>query len=149
MIKTISIIGGGQMGSRISLACAMGGFKVRVYDKNPDFKQSTPKNIQYFVDYLKATNRINDFQIKNIKNFISYHDDLESTLKDSDLVSESILEDIDAKKAVWAEISKLAAKNTILTTNTSSLMPSSFADVISQKRTFAPFIFMIFLMLES
>ena len=40
--KTISIIGGGQMGSRISLACAMGGFKVRVYDKNPDFKQSTP-----------------------------------------------------------------------------------------------------------
>ncbi len=141
MIKTISIIGGGQMGSRISLACAMNGFKVKVYDKNPEFKQSTPKNIQYFIDYLQASDRINEFQIKNVKNSVSYHDDLESALKDSDLVSESILEDIDAKKAVWSEISKYAAKNTILTTNTSSLMPSSFSSVISNKANFCAFHF--------
>lgn len=141
MIKTVSIIGGGQMGSRISLACAMNGFKVKVYDKNPDFKKSTPQNIQYFVDYLKETNRINEFQIKNLKNSITYHDSMESVLKDSQLVSESILEDIEAKKAVWSEISKYASKDTILTTNTSSLMPSSFSDVISNKANFCAFHF--------
>ena len=119
MIKTITIIGGGQMGSRIGLACAMNGFKVKIYDKNPDFQNTTPTNIQYFIDYLKKSDRISDFQQKNASNNISYHTDLSEALSGSDLVSESIVEDPEAKRSVWSEISKLAASDTILTTNTS------------------------------
>jgi 3-hydroxybutyryl-CoA dehydrogenase len=141
MIKTITIIGGGQMGSRISLACAMNGFTVKVYDKNPEFKKTMPQTIQYFIDYLQETDRITAPQIQNVAHNISYHNDLSSALEGSDLVSESILEDIDAKKAVWSQIDKLADKNTILSTNTSSLMPSSFADVIEKKSNFCAYHF--------
>ena len=141
MIKTITIIGGGQMGSRIGLACAMNGFKVKIYDKNPDFQNTTPTNIQYFIDYLKKSDRISDFQQKNASNNISYHTDLSEALSGSDLVSESIVEDPEAKRSVWSEISKLAASDTILTTNTSSLLPSSFADVVDNRAHFCAFHF--------
>lgn len=129
------------MGSRISLACAMNGFTVKVYDKNPDFKKSMPQNIQYFIDYLKKTDRITASQIQNVANSISYHDDLADALESSDLVSESIIESIEVKKEVWSEIDKLSGKDTILSTNTSSLMPSSFADVVKKKSNFCAYHF--------
>lgn len=141
MIKNISIIGGGQMGSRISLACAMNGFKVKVYDKAPNFDKRTSENIQYFTDYLRSTNRINSEQAEKVRDNISFHNSLSEALKGADLVSESILEDLDAKRSVWSEISNLADGDTILTSNTSSLLPSSFADVIRRKENFCAFHF--------
>lgn len=141
VIKNISIIGGGQMGSRIGLACAMNGFSVKIYDKNPDFKKFTPENIQYFIDYLKQTNRISDDQVSKVKSLVSYHTDLKEAVEGADLVSESILEDVQAKKEIWAEISACVSPSTIMTTNTSSLLPSMFSDAVKNKENFCAFHF--------
>ena len=101
----------------------------------------TPENIQYFIDYLKQTNRITDEQVSKVKSLVSYHTDLKEAVEGADLVSESILEDVQAKKEIWAEISACVSPSTIMTTNTSSLLPSMFSDAVKNKENFCAFHF--------
>ena len=55
---------------------------------------------------------------------------------DADLVSESVTEDLYLKKKVWAQFGSLCPQPTIFTTNTSSLLPSLFAEETGRPERF-------------
>ena len=52
------------------------------------------------------------------------------------MVSESVIENIDIKKAFYTDLVKCVDNDTIITTNTSYLLPSQFLDVIEQPSHF-------------
>ena len=61
--------------------------------------------------------------------------DYASGVADVDFVIESVAENLDIKKSVWAEVEHAAPKDAILSTNTSGLSPTALQSVLKKPRT--------------
>jgi 3-hydroxyacyl-CoA dehydrogenase len=67
---------------------------------------------------------------------ISYTTDLEAAGRDADLVSESVPENPKIKEQVYGSLNKYCPAHTIFTTNTSTLLPSQFAEATGRPARF-------------
>lgn len=126
-IKNVTIAGAGTLGSQIAWQTAFKGFNVTVYDA---FEKSIKRGKQYhqqFAKLFKVTRGVSQEEINQTLARISYTTNLEEAVKDADLISESIPEDLEIKKVFYVELSTLAPEKTIFTTNSSTLLPSQFA----------------------
>ncbi|WP_222165436.1 3-hydroxyacyl-CoA dehydrogenase NAD-binding domain-containing protein [Edaphocola aurantiacus] len=123
-MMNIGIVGCGAMGNGIAQVAAMAGHTVVVYDNNAaaldKARQSTEKTLQKLAEKGKIT----DAQALLAQ--YTYSSDL-AALKDSGLIIEAIIENLDIKKAVFAQLEALVQDSCILASNTSSLSIASIA----------------------
>ncbi|WP_202615977.1 3-hydroxyacyl-CoA dehydrogenase NAD-binding domain-containing protein [Edaphocola flava] len=123
-MMNIGIVGCGAMGNGIAQVAAMAGHTVVVYDNNAaaldKARQSTEKTLQK----LAEKGKIADAQALLAQ--YTYSSDL-AALKDSGLIIEAIIENLDIKKAVFAQLEALVQDSCILASNTSSLSIASIA----------------------
>ncbi len=129
-IKNVTVAGAGVMGSQISWQTAFNGFDVTVYDP---FEKGLEAGKGLHQTYAKAfveEGRGTQEQVQAALKRISYSTNMENAFANADLVSESVPEDIKIKKEFWHDVSRIVRDDTILTTNTSSLLPSDLVDVI-------------------
>lgn len=140
-INNILILGSGTLGLRIGLACALNNYKVAIYDIDAKAFASAKKTqtdlLKILVKAQTYTQNQADTAIKNIR----FTTDAQEASKDIDMVSESVTENIDIKKKVWQQFGKLCPPKTIFTTNTSSLLPSLYAEDTGRPSLFCAFHF--------
>lgn len=135
-IKNILILGGGTMGQKISIQCAMYGFSVVIYDINDEILADTKKVVEKTTARYQKTGVIKDADISPILARITYSSNLEEAAKNADLVNESVPEDPALKARVFAQLHTICPQHTIFTTNTSTLLPSMFADKTGRPERF-------------
>jgi len=135
-VRTILIIGAGTMGSQIALQCAMHGFEVNLYDISDDALEKGVRLIHGYLDSFVAQGALTSSQVLAIMGRIHPTPDAQ-TAAQADLVSESVPEDPQLKGKVFAQFNALCPPHTIFTTNTSSLVPSMFAQATGRPERFA------------
>lgn len=140
-IRKIGIIGAGNLGTRIALQAAISGFEVSVYDIHEKSLRGSLLSMKKLLAHLTRTNYLTEQEGVLALESISFSQNLTETLKEIDLISESVVEDVDIKTSVWKEIGELAPAHTIFTTNTSYLLPSQFAEVTGRPEKFCAFHF--------
>lgn len=135
-IQNILILGSGTLGLRIALASALGGFKVVIYDIREEvFVQAKKIQSQLIKALVKENVFSQEDALKAIQNQ-TFTTDAIFAAENADLVSESVTEDLELKKKVWTQFGKLCPAHTIFTTNTSSLLPSLFAEETGRPKRF-------------
>ena len=119
-IKKIGVVGGGIMGGGIAQVSAQAGYEVVMSEINDELLN-------------KGLAGINSILTRNVEKGRMSQEDKDATLarikgttntkdfSDCDLVIEAIIENMDLKKKVFAELDKVCPKHTILATNTSCL----------------------------
>lgn len=140
-IKNILILGSGTLGLRIGLQSAICGFNTTIYDIHADAFVSAKKIQTSILKNLIERNIITIEQSIEIKNRIIFTTDALKAATGADFVSESVVEDLEIKKKVWAQFAQLCPPHTIFTTNTSYLMPSQFANETGRPERFCAFHF--------
>ncbi len=119
-IKRVGIIGSGIMGSGIAETAAGSGFEVVLRSRSQNTADATvagmEKSLNRQVDKGKKTADERDA----ILGRVTATSDLGS-LKDADLVIESVVEDLAVKKLLFNELDRICGDDTILATNTSTL----------------------------
>ncbi len=135
-IKNILILGSGTLGLRIALASALNGYKVVIYDiKEEAFVQA--KKIQgNLIKILEKAGTISDQDAEKALQNQTFTTDAKQAAANADLVSESVTEDLEIKKKVWKQFGELCPEKTIFTTNTSSLLPSLYAEATGRPERF-------------
>lgn len=127
-INNITVIGAGNMGHQISTLCAIQGFKTVCMDTN----EQTLKKSENFVDtYLNGRvekNKMSELQAKNARNRIQFTSNLQYSLENSDFVIEAIVELLDIKRKLFAQLDEYAPKHAILATNSSAIVSSKLAN---------------------
>ena len=127
-VKKILVVGAGNMGAGIAQLFAQQGFESVISDISLDLstgaKTRIEKGLQKRVEQAKLT----EDQKNSVLSRISAAGDL-SPARECDFVIESVLEDIEIKRKVFAELDKLARPDVILATNTTSLSISAMAEV--------------------
>lgn len=152
-MKKIVIIGGGVLGSQIAFQSAYCGFDVTIWLRSEGSIQRTKEKLAMVKqEYIDAINLMNTEKGKSFNNWcrgiadvddfnvdkcletvkkafesINLELNLESAIKDADLIVESMAEDFDAKKDFYKMMAPLVNSNTIVVTNSSTLLPSKLA----------------------
>ncbi len=126
-VKKILVVGAGNMGAGIAQLCAQQGFEAVITDISLDLstraKALIDKGLQKRVDKAKLTAD----QKNSVLSRISTAGDL-SPSRECDFVIECVLEQMEIKRKVFAELDKLARPDVILATNTTSLSISAIAE---------------------
>lgn len=127
-VKTVGVIGAGNMGHQISTLCALHGYKTTV----TDVSEVTLKNAEKFVDkYLPGRvekGRLTQDEADQARANIAFTGSLEDAVKDADFIIEAAVEVLDIKRQLFADMDKMAPAHTILATNSSAIVSSKIAD---------------------
>ncbi len=136
-IKKVCFVGAGTMGCYNSLVAALAGFSTVVYDiKSETLKQVQAKQAQYGT-ILIASGYVSQSQVDIAIASVVCTSDLQKALLNADLVSESVFEQVDIKREIHHLLDQQCEQDTILTTNSSSLMVSELESVVKNQHRFA------------
>ena len=127
-IKNVGVVGCGLMGSGIAEVCARSGYQVVVSEINDELLNkglaAINSGLTRSVDKGRISQADKDAIMARIKGTTSTKD-----FADCDLVIEAVIENMDLKKQVFAELDKVCPKHAILATNTSCLSVIDMARV--------------------
>src|SRR6056300_1140632 len=103
-IKTVAMIGAGDMGHGIAEVALLAGYKVNLYDIRDEFVELGKKRIFESLDLLTSKGKIQPELDSTIReNLLNTTTDLSEAVSNADLVIEAIPEIMDLKKKVFAE----------------------------------------------
>ena len=127
-MKNIMIAGGGTLGSQIAWQTAFHGFNVTVYSHSDKGLETSKVFHKRYADLFLETRGATQEEIAETFSRLSYTTDMQEAVKDADLISESIPEDVEIKKKFYSDLGKVAPEKTIFTTNSSTTLPSEYAE---------------------
>ena len=125
----ISIIGAGTMGNGIAHVFAQNGFKVTIVDVSLAQLDKAIANISKNFDRQIAKGMATEEQKKTALANISILSNMSEGVKNAELVIEAATENIELKLEIFEQLDKLAPKEAILATNTSSISITKIAAV--------------------
>ena len=119
-IQTVGIVGSGIMGSGIAEVAAKAGHTVVLRSRKRDTADAMVAGLQKSLEKQVSKGRLSEEDRDAVLGRVSATDQI-SDLADCDLVIESVVEDLDIKKALFAELDAAVKPDGILATNTSTL----------------------------
>ena len=126
---TVAVLGTGVLGSQIIMQAAWHGKKVFAYDAVPEALEKLDARWEWIrAGYREDLDDYSDEKFAAALERVTPTSDLAEAVGDVDIVIESIPEDLDLKKETWEKVGAVVADRALLATNTSSLLPSLFAD---------------------
>lgn len=138
--RCIGIIGAGLMGRGIAQIAALGGLEVRLYDTRAEAPAEAIDSIAGMFDKLVAKAKLGADAAAAARARLRAAATL-AELEGCDVVVEAIVENLDAKRGLLAELEKVVRPDCILATNTSSLSVTAIAAVCAHPQRVAGFHF--------
>ncbi|WP_439470170.1 3-hydroxybutyryl-CoA dehydrogenase [Brevundimonas sp.] len=140
-IKTVAIIGAGQMGAGIAQTVATGGYDVKLYDaagdRVPQAMGAIAASLSRQIARGLTTQADADAALARIAAVGSLADAAEA-----DLVIEAAVEDETVKKSILADLVPLLGADTLLASNTSSISITRLASATDRPERFIGLHFM-------
>ncbi|AGA69431.1 3-hydroxyacyl-CoA dehydrogenase [Desulfitobacterium dichloroeliminans LMG P-21439] len=119
-MKTIMVIGAGQMGSGIAQVAAQAGYTVILNDIKEEFVERGLKNIEKTLARNVEKGKLTSEEKTNILERFQKSSNLEDA-KNADLVIEAAIENMAIKGEIFKKLDEVCPEHTILASNTSSL----------------------------
>lgn len=142
VIKNVTVIGGGLMGSGIAQVSAQTGHNVTIVELNQDLLDKTRRSIESSVQ--RVAKKVYKEQPADGEQFVadtlsrlSTSTNLTDAVRDADLVLEAIVENLAVKHDLFRTVDGAAPAKTILASNTSSLSIGEIAAVTKRLDRFA------------
>jgi 3-hydroxybutyryl-CoA dehydrogenase len=128
-LKKIVVVGAGTMGSQIALQTALSArYDVVLVDSVTAQLGKARAQNQKLVDRGVEKGRLTPDAAKSALDRMTATDDLQAAVREADMVIEAVIEDFDAKKAVFESLGKHAPKDAVLSSNSSTIAISRLAD---------------------
>ncbi len=119
-VKTIMVIGAGQMGNGIAQVGAQAGYDVVLTDISQDLVDKGMANVEKNLSRMVKKDKMSDGDKEKVLSRITPVVGLEKA-SECDLAVEAVVESMDIKAKVFSELDRLAPPEAILASNTSSL----------------------------
>ncbi|MDO9472425.1 MAG: 3-hydroxybutyryl-CoA dehydrogenase [Caulobacter sp.] len=140
-IKTVGVIGAGQMGSGIAHVCALAGYDVFLHDLGQDRIDAGIATIEHNLARQVGRGLIDDATMKTTLGRIRPAADL-ALIGQTDLAIEAATEDEEIKKSIFRALQPHLKAETLLASNTSSISITRLASTTDRPERFIGLHFM-------
>lgn len=131
-IDRVAVVGAGTMGAQIAALTALSGREVAIFDALPQAAERGLMRARTEVLPAIASAGVLAGDIGAAAGRLWLAGTLAEAVDDVDLVIEAVREDLDVKRGVFAELSRLARPDAILATNSSSLPSALLAEAVER-----------------
>ena len=138
--NTVGVAGAGAMGRGIAQIAAQAGSQVRLFDMQPEAVRRAIDELGAQWDRLHEKGRMDAQAVAACKQRLHPAASLEE-LADCQLVVEAVVERLDVKKALFADLEGIVKPDAVLATNTSSLSVTAIAAGMKHPQRFAGYHF--------
>lgn len=126
-IKTIAIIGGGNMGSGIALVFANAGYKVNLFSRTRETLDKAVESIKKDLTLLAKHGLGKQENVEKTLSRIYCTQDMKKAAKTADFVVECVAENMELKQNIFKELDEICPPDIILATNASVMSPTEIA----------------------
>ena len=126
-IQKVVVVGAGTMGGGIAQLCAQQGVQATITDISQELSDQARARIEAGLSGRVEKGKITEADKTDILSRIATAGNL-SPATEADMVIESVIEDLNIKKSVFAQLDEMAPPETVLATNTTSLSISAMAE---------------------
>ncbi|MFH0070826.1 3-hydroxyacyl-CoA dehydrogenase [Peribacillus sp. NPDC056705] len=134
--RNVTVAGSGVLGSQIAYQTAFKGFHVSVYDINDESLEKAKERIMALKPRYQADLGASEADVNAAYDRMTFSSDLSRATAEADLVIEAIPEVVQMKKDFYRELGAAAPEKTIFATNSSTLLPSQFAEETGRPEKF-------------
>jgi 3-hydroxybutyryl-CoA dehydrogenase len=122
----IAVVGAGTMGAGIVESAALAGLSAVMLDVREDALARGKQTIEWDLERRVKRGRLSEDESRDVLGRVSATTSLEACA-DASLVVEAVVEDMEVKKKVFADLEGVVGSETVLATNTSSLSVAGIA----------------------
>jgi len=140
-VKSVGIIGAGQMGNGIAHVVALAGYEVALYDVKKETIDKARATIERNMARQVSRGLISDADMQAALKRIRIAPDLDA-VGEADLVIEAAVEDEAVKRKIFTDLCPKLKKSAMLATNTSSISITRLASVTDRPERFIGIHFM-------
>jgi 3-hydroxybutyryl-CoA dehydrogenase len=127
-IRRVCVIGAGAMGRQIALNTALYGYTVVLTDASVDVLEAAWRANEAWLDERVEKGRMTPEEATATRTNLLYEPDAAAAAIGADLAIEAIVEQLEAKRQLFAELDVILPPHAILATNSSSIVSSKLAD---------------------
>ncbi len=131
-IKKVTVVGSGSMGSQIAMVCALAGYKVTLQDINHDSLEKAKRSLQGHMENRVKKGRLPQADVNAAFDRLQFESNLEEAVNETDFVIEAIVELLEEKRKLFAQLDQMVSPHVILATNSSTFVSSRLADVTNR-----------------
>ena len=134
-IRKVGVVGCGLMGSGIAQVAAAGGFETVVREVNAELVEKGLKGIEKNLDRQVEKGTITEIVKREIRGRLKGTTAIQD-LKDCDVIVEAIIEQLPAKRELFAALDGICPPSSIFASNTSSLTITEIATATKRPQRF-------------
>jgi 3-hydroxybutyryl-CoA dehydrogenase len=131
-IRTVTLVGAGTMGVKITAQALIYGFTVNVFDVYPGAIEKARALVKAEVEAC-CQSGLSNGEPEEILQKVSFTNDLQIAVSGTDLIIEAVPERIELKKLVFSQLDEIAPSHTIIATNSSSIPISKIEESVRRK----------------
>ena len=136
-IATIANIGTGTMGHAIALQFAIAGYDTRLVGRGEASLTRAMERIRADAETFASAGLLREGEdVETVLSRLTPVVGYERGVADADFVIESVAEDLDVKREVWAQVERHAPSEAVFATNTSGLSPTAIAQALERPERF-------------
>lgn len=133
-VKTLTVVSAGTLGSQIALMAALHGVQVKIWNGHTD---RAHKRLATYLPMFKKVLGLTDEQVAQVKTKITVvTNDWNVPFQDTDLVIEATAERPEVKKEILGKISAHVPADTMIASNSSTMLPSQLSKLVTHPERF-------------
>ncbi len=119
-IKKIAVLGAGTMGPGIAQTYAMGGYQVTMWTRSESTREKAKVALRSQLETFAAEGELQE-DVETILSRVSFALTVEECIAGADFIQETIVENRDAKIALYEQLAACVAPDVIIASNTSAM----------------------------
>lgn len=119
-IKKIAVLGAGTMGPGIAQTYAMGGYAVTMWTRSEETREKARASLRASLETFEAEGLLSE-SVDAVFSRVDFAPTVEECIAGADFIQETIVENKDAKIALYEQISACVSPEAIVASNTSGL----------------------------
>ena len=136
-VRRVLVLGSGTMGLQIGLQAATHGYDVVLYDSESAAVDGARGRLAGYGQEAVAAGAVDPGSLESAMSRIEVTADPAAAAAEADLLCEAVPENPELKARVLGQFNQLCPERTVFATNTSTLLPSMFADATGRPDRFA------------
>ncbi len=131
-IKKVAVVGMGTMGTQIGIVSARGGFETVIVDLSEELIKKGLSSMRSFLMGQVKKGKMENEEMDKVFSRIRTTTDLARALSDASLVIEAVFENIGVKRTLFRKMDGICSKESIFSSNTSTLSITEMGAVTSR-----------------
>jgi 3-hydroxybutyryl-CoA dehydrogenase len=128
MLRDITVLGTGNMGPGLAALFARYDYSVKLWAHSPEGAEKATEDILTISDDLANHGLLDRDSARKLAGRIDITEDLSKAVTEAEFISESVVENLDIKRELFQKIQKMCRSDTIIASNTSTLLPTSLQE---------------------